>query len=543
MFLTECRLFFRHKKIFLLCAIFMAVSMLWGIRTVWREELAAVQSTIRMIEISKYSFVFFLVLSYLYVKDNCQKGIDEVIAAANMGSFRAALYKISVLQTVNGVISVSFIIVNLLLVLNEGKGGGEYIKYVIELWTLYHILPCFLASLLGALLSGLRNERSGWTGILFFSYIFSGGFVNFLQMMSQRTQIIYKIADVFCIFARGTRRAVNYYYLIPAEANNWLRIFIWIVGVWLLLCLLFRAERKRAVVLVSSIAFATMLVAYVQPFGGAYFDDMVTGHDEWTADQTYYKKNEAVIKEPDFKVERYDIKLAIGRLLSADVIIKPDKQELEEYAFTLYHGYHICSVQDKKGNSLPYNRVGDYLYIDNETGNMDEVHISYSGYSKNFYSTSQGIWLPAYFAYYPVAGCREIFEECEYVKKEKEETSHFRLTIDAPEAIYCSLKKQASGIYEGNAEGITLLGSRFADCFSEGECRIVYSVLEFAEEDIKEYYYQTVKAENKEEQRTDIFLVPFSMYEPFYCDDTQLLTYGFTMAEDYQRYLTELEGE
>lgn len=525
--------------------LFSSCILLWGVRIAITGSYLRVGSLTGTIRLAKCSFIFFLLLSYLYTNENCQSGINEVIAASGMGQLKAVLYKIMVLQLWSIVLTIGFFIINIAFAARINSFA--YICYIVQLWTLYYILPNLLASLLGLCLAGLQNKRAGCLGIILISYIFAGGFPTFLQMMSQKVDVVYRIADLFCIFARGTERTPNFYYLVPVEYNNLLRLLLWIILAGIFLSRLFQSIHGKKRMAALSVIFIVMLCIYVQPFGAAYFDKYLNGHDEWSADQYYYSifHYEGKEESAEFQVVDYDINMAVGRQLTAEVNIAPDRIDLPEYAFTLYHGYRVKSVRDSYGNTLPYDRDGDYIRIENKTGYLDKLQICYAGYSLYFYSTSQGIRLPAYFPYYPIAGCRKIFdnEAYGYVRDAADDTAHYRLTLNAPEAVFCSLPRNRDGSYEGDAAGLTILGSRFAKCFSQDGLRIVYSELEYPEEEIQEYYRRLMELGVCEEPLQIVFLDAYGGYDKFYADEDQLITLGFTLEEDYERYLDKLREE
>ena len=545
MFAIECRLLVKRKKIFVMCLLFSLCITFWGIRIAIRESYLNIGSLRGTIGLAKYSFIFFLLLSYLYTNENCKNGIDEVIAASGMGKLKAVMYKIMVLQLWSIVLTTGFFMINIMF--SPRINSLTYVWYDVQVWTLYFILPNLLASLFGLCLAGLQNKRVGCLGIILISYIFAGGFPTFLQMMSQKVDVIYRIADLFCIFARGTARTPNYYYLIPIEYNNLLRLLLWIILVGIFLSCLFKTIHGKKWTAALSGIFISLFFIYVQPFGSAYFDEHLNGHDEWSADQYYYSifHYEGKEEPAEFQVVDYDINMSVGRQLSAEVIMTPDKTDLPEYAFTLYHGYRVKSVRDSYGNNLPYDRDGDYIQIINENDSLDEIHICYSGYSLYFYSTSQGIRLPAYFPYYPIAGYRKIFDNNAYgyVRDTTDDTAHYHLTLKTPEPVFCSLLQNEDGSYEGDAVGLTILGSRFAKCFAQDGLRIVYSELEYPEEEIQAYHRQLVELGVRGEPLQIVFLDAYGGYEKYYADADQLITLGFTLEEDYEKYLDELREE
>lgn len=543
MFITECRLFCKRKKLIALVALISMGIFLWGYRVTRGYE--TVSSLCITIEIAPYAFIVFLLVSYLYIQDHFKDGIAEVVAAIS-DQVSVVWYKVQVLQIWNVILTAYFIGMNILFAIRDGRNMSAYIQYIVELWLLYFALPTLLACFLGASLACQRNKRITYAGLVVFSYVFAGGFVDFLQMMSLKTDVIYRVADFFCIFARGTRRAPNEWYLISVEGHNWLRILLWIIMMGILLVIKLGAYKTRRWVCISSVVFVGMLLLYIQPFGSVYFDNRFSGHDEWSSDQNYYAMSgyEGETEAADFKATDYDIRFKVGRELQADVVIRPDRTELTQYIFTLYHGYRVKTISDQDGNQLSYDRWRDYIRIYNQAGRLEEIHIGYVGHSLNFYATSQGIRLPAYFAYYPKPGCRRIFDNelYEYTKP-KEEASHFHVTVDAPEEIFCSLEQNADGSYEGETEGLTIEGSRFLKCYEAEGYKIVYSGLRFHEDEMKAWSDQLNALGVTGQPLKTIFIEGHSSYDVFYSEKGHMITYGVSAEEDYEKYVSSLRGE
>lgn len=95
-----------------------------------------------------------------------------------------------------------------------------------------------------------------------------------------------------------------------------------------------------------------------------------------------------------FEVERYDLKIDIDRQLEVEANIFVDKSDLDEYDFTLYHGYKIDKVTDKNGKELKFKQDGDYFTVENNDEGLSEICISYAGSAPRFFSNSQGTSLP-----------------------------------------------------------------------------------------------------------------------------------------------------
>lgn len=140
------------------------------------------------------------------------------------------------------------------------------------------------------------------------------------------------------------------------------------------------------------------------PSGACYMFDVASNSDAWTHEQIYYDEylskydtnSGNIIKKvkkyhDNFKAVSYDMTYEISDVLNGKVEVVPDKTNLNEYKFTMYHGYKIKNITNEKGEKLKYSVTGgDYINIINTKESIKKIVFEYSGFCRFFYATTRG---------------------------------------------------------------------------------------------------------------------------------------------------------
>jgi heme/copper-type cytochrome/quinol oxidase subunit 4 len=144
-------------------------------------------------------------------------------------------------------------------------------------------------------------------------------------------------------------------------------------------------------------------------------------------------------KAANFSVSAMELELIVKSNLSGNAVLDITNPNLKQYLFTLYHGYQVKNVTDGEGNKLFYIRNGDFLDIDTPTG-ASQLIISYEGQGWKYFSNYQGIALPGYFAYYPVAGHLSLWDSknCS-TRVNHYENMYFHVTVKSSLNVFCNL--------------------------------------------------------------------------------------------------------
>lgn len=502
----------------------------------------------------KYIFFLYLFLSYEFFCSEKRAFLEEIIDSTYCGRRKCEVVKFFIFLLslfCEEAIVYSYYQVSLKQLNCNTEETSIYFLLVV---TLYHFAVCVLAVFIGWAASFVKKRISGYGILVLMSYLFTSNFIMLLQRISRHTELYYKIADLFCIYERDYSCTSNLYYLLSVELVEVQRIVFWLLAC---VCVLVWKKTKKRGKMKVVIPFALMSMVFYcfwQPTSTVYADKGANGHDAWTQDYSYYKYQEQKEKSndtEDFQVKAYTMKLDKKRILHADVRVAVDKYDLKKYVFTLYHGYHIKHIANQDGKSMNFIQKEDTVVVYN-AGTVEYLQFTYQGCCKNYYTTSQGMYLPAYFAYYPMAGERNIYQKLTVQEDENyilyegynleclKENVKFDVTILDNQCVYCNLKEKEQNHFIGESNGLTLLSGKFIETMEIDKCLVVYSYLEpenpKSSEDVKQKLQQWI-SDNKEINGKTIFIAPMSNYDSYTFAKDHVIGNSNIFEEYYERYL------
>lgn len=128
--------------------------------------------------------------------------------------------------------------------------------------------------------------------------------------------------------------------------------------------------------------------------------------------------------------------------------------------FTLNHNYEIYSISDNDGHPIAYQREGDYISV--QLNGVTQLKIIYAGFDPWYYSNAQGVFLPAYFSWYPMPGQKETFSGNNYIPCIDENDKNISVRAHSSLPLYTNLEKTEDG-YCGTAKGLTIMGGLAAE--------------------------------------------------------------------------------
>lgn len=279
-------------------------------------------------------------------------------------------------------------------------------------------------------------------------------------------QILYNIKDYFTLVPHelGSNFAIIPMYGFPMEPIRWVMALFWLlfsVIVILTECFV-RKTTRRPLVILGYVLVLLSITAFSVRGSTLAMDRRVESFAY--ADPFYYLNNPNERFEPGiaFSVDKYDISLAVGNELHAEVIVTVSDPNLAHYDFTLYHGYKLKRVYDETGD-IPFARVGDHIRVWGRDGSSI-IGFSYSGTSPKFYANSQAIALPGYFAYYPKPGLHQIWDwdQYGYVVNTSPEESHFDLQVRSNLRIFSNLEGTDKA-FSGNANAVSVFAGMYEE--------------------------------------------------------------------------------
>lgn len=474
LFCSSIRLFFRTRRLLLSYLAVLIISCAFLQRLLYwldTDGLAETLTNSQNLGILGFLCFAFLAYEFLSMERNCR--LEESVCHYQ----RQARFRwFQVLDLLILAVLLTSVIFGycVFACVAEGADLSLLVPYLLKCSLLNLFFVMMIGLLLGVLLARLCTRYVAY-GIIFLVTAlaaFLGEFLAAAVSAVSSSQIdAYPLFDLFSVCAPDLNWVTDAVYGVPMEGYRWDKAIFWlsVLGIGCV-CLLSVKQGKRTGRRILCAAFAAVALCSMWNYGQSGNDSYLLKDDSYAArtsktfdaDWYYYHYNEdAVIREEEaaFQVESYALDFSVRRRLKATATLTlSGSPENGTYYFTLYHGYVVTGVTDQEGNDLPYTRAGDYLEVTCEP--VDSMVISYEGTGGKYYSNSQGIALPGYFAYYPMAGCLALWESSSSSMKVNTgfENKEFTVTVDSDLNVVSNLNETGDHTFSGTAQTVTLIG-------------------------------------------------------------------------------------
>lgn len=174
----------------------------------------------------------------------------------------------------------------------------------------------------------------------------------------------------------------------------------------------------------------------------------------------------------NFTVTSYDLEIDIERRLNVDgtLHVRAKEGACQELVFTLYRDYKVKELMADV--PCTWRQEGDLVYCTFESPISEaDVRIRYDGFSKRFYSSAQGIMLPGFFPWYPMAGEHPISVHYDeylagqgYFPYNRVDEAKFTVSLDVRCESVSNLELVSESgwrkEYKGTGDSLTLLGGK-----------------------------------------------------------------------------------
>lgn len=379
--------------------------------------------------------------------------------------------------------------------------GKFIIQTVLNMLLSHFFVPCCAAAM-GMSASLLFRRINGCLGLVLF-VLLGSPLSNYLGEMlyefSRNVSInIFPLLRLFDIFPPALNYQPVYAFGQSVLPYRWLTALFWLL-LSLFVISLKTGERNRrfrvAPAVFASLALVFLVVSQLPTSRVIVGSDDPKYSMEYGDKEYYYKaydfysddydedgaNKEWARFEKEFDVTDYDLEIKVGNNLHVRAAITVDKPNLEKYDFTLYHGYKISSVRDGDGNKLRFKQDGDHFTVFNpEKKSLDRIVLKYSGFSTQYYSNLQGLFLPGYFPYYPHSSSLPVYNMGmgEIYRFVLDKPTHFRVKVDSNQTVYSGLEQTGKNEFEGSTTGVTLVSGLY-DCYEKDGVKMVYPYLHF----------------------------------------------------------------
>lgn len=336
-----------------------------------------------------------------------------------------------------------------------------YIVHMILAIVLNCFIPGCIATLLGCTF-GLSVKRTyAYCLILFFIIITSNIPSKILYSLEFLGVPILNHIDWFSIQMPNSSFVADSVYGISIEAYRWFLAIGWLSV--LSMCI-YTKMPTNSICKKKLIYFSLLLLAIIAGcrFSQRQEDSIVRKDyrsDGILLSEITFRSNEisANTEAPTFQITHYDLEITINSKMHIYAQLTLDQTDLDVYNFTLWHSLNIINISDIDGNSIPYDRSGDYLsiYIPN---NIKTFCIEYNGNCGKYFTNYQGIALPGYLPYFPMAGHINIWDYSnqEIITQHTFSPKNFIIKINSNLKVHSNLPLISHNTFAGTAETVSL---------------------------------------------------------------------------------------
>lgn len=467
-FCESSKLFYKNKFLSIAyCLLFLAVnywfaSSLTGLMTYEQNALIFLGETLM---VSIFCAVFFMFISYEFFVKAKSSGIEECLAAAGKGRIKLLLSQFALIVILIGIIAVTAVIYNLAYPKTDIH-CGEYIAHMVSSIFVYLFMVPLAGALIGMSVSLLSKRLHSYLIMIAFALLSSplGGLIAFTVVDAAGAKYDFApVFDIFNMYPVDLDFTPNYSFgmsLLPYKIEG---IMFWIFVS--LAVVLFKTAKKsqlalRITALLCAAAGVINFAAFYSPsskIDKSYRADATLFGDSFYYDELY-KNGYPEEEEGNFNVLSYNLSIEAKNQLYAEAKVKPDKGDLPVYKFTLSHSYKIKDITNQDNEPLKFSREADRIEIYSEKP-LSEINFTYKGYNPRFFSNTQGIYLPGYFAYYPIPGFKNLYTSD--IQGHKVNTlpydTEFNVTVKSRKEVFTNLDSDGKGGFSGKTNGLTVM--------------------------------------------------------------------------------------
>lgn len=455
-----------------------------------------------------YFFVIILILAFDYFREEADAFLLEIAKTSNNYLKNDFMHFIVMFQWIicSYVIMVSFASVSYKI---SGTLTGEVFVYLLKLNLLCIVLNGTCAILLGWLIARVVSKIIGYVCIIFVACLVSPIFTSQVGYLSMVFNEIYENVRAVIIMPEGIEGR-NIFTLFPINMTIIARITFWIFLILCGLVLYYKSKKKIIFLSLCLMGVGLSIVEMDRPASFYSSNNTYSVNDSVFYDQMTYMIGNAEQKQQaaEYKVTSYKMNFEMKQQMKAEVTMSFDNGTLDEYPMTLYHLYQVNSVVDQTGQPLEYNRQGDYLTIQKGTSDLQTVTLTYFGGCANFYSNREAINLPGWFAYYPIPGYCEIYNDYTYIDNRLNYLVQFDVNVEAEAEVFSDIKREQGNHFLGEGYGISLISGFVTEKTLDNGIRCIYPYLDKMYDPMAEITQEDVKAVLPEIENKTVFFIP-----------------------------------
>lgn len=357
-----------------------------------------------------------------------------------------------------------------------------YLLYLLIKVILYYYLVPVTGAFLGLAFALTSNRLNSYLMLVLITLLGTPFFRTALDMLYDTAEInLFPAFQIFDIFRHDLNIIPNYAFHTSVLPHVWLSCIFWCLIAFVIAFYKLSVPAKPKILLKK----VPVLILAAACFAGAVLPsskvqrEICHPYESSNSEVCYYdfhnkgKESVPVMKE-SFSVTAYDAEFTIGSKLYASVTVTPDKKDLNEYCFTLFHQYKISKITDENNNRLDFKQDSDYVTV-YSTGEINQLCFTFSGFGGTCYSNVQGVFLPGFFPYIPFSGYSEIYKKSSEGTNDRgfnilslgNETD-IKVKVNSIRQIYCNLEETGRNTFSGKSNGLSLFSGFYDEVTQDG---------------------------------------------------------------------------
>lgn len=476
------KLFLKSKILLPLYILFMGYTLQYSIKFfIKSHDILETESVIA--NLSVYAFVFFTFLSFEFCRKCKKDSMEECLQSISGGYKQVVKTQFFLLNNLVLLFTAVILLIELAIYIKVGYSFRiMYLLHLLIKVILYYYFVPVTGAFLGLAFALTSNRLNSYLMLVLITLLGTPFFRTALDMVYDTAQInLFPAFQIFDIFQHDLNFAPNYAFDTSVLPHVWLSCIFWCLLAFVIAFYKLSVPAKPK----SLLKKVPVLILAVACFIGAVMPsskvqrEIVHPYESVNSEWSYYeshkngKESVPVMKE-NFSVTAYDAEFTIGSKLYATVKITPDKKDLNEYCFTLFHQYKISKITDENNNKLYFKQDSDYVTV-YSTGEINQLCFTYSGFSGTCYSNVQGVFLPGFFPYIPFSGYSQIFKDNSdgFVDYGFNILSFggeadIKVKVNSIRQIYCNLEQTGRNTFSGKANGLSLFSGFYDEVTQDG---------------------------------------------------------------------------
>ncbi len=421
----------------------------------------------------------FVVAFFIYCGYELAVQLNDHHMIEYLATYRNGLFKAYGAFILTGIILTTpvFIMILTFVIFLYRYSGIQYTPFLIhttKLAVLYYEISPVIGVMLGtAMAAKLKTNRLAVYSLTVILVLLNTTYTDapfripYLLFNSYFIErLLYYFKDFFTLVPHqlGSQFMVYPIYGFPMEPIRWYMAGFWFMFSLSLIMSVCSYRRIKYLMQVVTVGIIFIGIGLFSFRGSTLLMDMRVDSFPY-ADPFYYMErslDDGISREAAFSIEEYDMSLTISNELHAEVTVSLNTDQLDQYDFTLYHGYILTGVSTENGQ-IPFIREGDTISIRDIKG-VKKLTFQYHGKSPKYYANKQGITLPGYFAYYPKAGRLPIWDKDRYgyVINVPQEISGYTVVVKSRLPIFTNLEGDGN-ILHGRTNGLSLFAGMYEE--------------------------------------------------------------------------------